>query len=292
MEFSLMRLSRFSLLAALLLGAVGCKEADLAPVVAKIPPLAFVRYINAVPDTLNTTVRWIDKVEFTPQTFTNVPFRGMGQGGYQGLEAGARTLRVFTYDPNLNSSTNGLGAETKQLTELTHTFEAGKYYTLLHLGYARTGSTPAQRVLVIEDQLPAASTSVSIRAIHAGLGIANVDLHATAATTTSLVGSTPAFANVGLTNGTTGISAYASRATGAFAIQAAAAGTTTSLVAAAAPAGVAGTTTADPIAGATVAGSVMTAIAFPATVTGSRAAAFATPGIVFYLDRQPPRTTP
>ena len=71
-----MRLSRFSLLAALLLGAVGCKEADLAPVVAKIPPLAFVRYINAVPDTLNTTVRWIDKVEFTPQTFTNVPFRG------------------------------------------------------------------------------------------------------------------------------------------------------------------------------------------------------------------------
>ena len=225
-----MRLSRFSLLAALLLGAVGCKEADLAPVVAKIPPLAFVRYINAVPDTLNTTVRWIDQVEFTPQTFTNVPFRGMGQGGYQGLEAGARTLRVFTYDPNLNSSTNGLGAETKLLTELTQTFEAGKYYTLLHLGYARTGSTPAQRVIVIEDQLPAANTSVSIRAIHAGLGIANVDLHATAATTTTLVGSTPAFANVGLTNGTAGISAYAARATGAFAIQAAAAGTTSVVV--------------------------------------------------------------
>jgi hypothetical protein len=36
----------------------------------------------------------------------------------------------------------------------------------------------------------------------------------------------------------------------------------------------------------------MTAIAFPATVSGSKAAAFATPGIVFYLDRQPPRTTP
>jgi len=292
MEFSLMRLSRLSLLAALLLGAVGCKEADLAPVVAKIPPLAFVRYINAVPDTLNTTVRWIDQVEFTPQSFTNVPFRGMGQGGYQGLEAGARTLRVFTYDPNLNSSTNGLGAETKLLTELTQTFEAGKYYTLLHLGYARTGSTPAQRVIVIEDQLPAASTSVSIRAIHAGLGIANVDLHATAATTTTLVGSTPAFANVGLTNGTAGISAYAARATGAFAIQAAAAGTTTSLVAAAAPAGVAGTTTADPIAGATVAGSVMTAIAFPAAVAGSKAATAATPSIVFFLDRQPARTTP
>jgi hypothetical protein len=292
MEFSLMRLSRFSLFAALVLGAVGCKEADLSPVVAKIPPLAFVRYINAVPDTLNTTVRWIDKVEFTPQTFANVPFRGMGQGGYQGLEAGARTLRVFTYDPALNTSNSPLGATTAQLTELTHTFEAGKYYTLLHLGYARAGQTPQQRVLVIEDQLPAANTNVSIRAIHAGLGIANVDLHATATTTTTLVGSTPAFANVGLTNGTTGISAYASRSTGAFAIQAAAAGTTGSLVAAAAPAGVAGTTTADPIAGATVAGSVMTAIAFPASVTGSRAAAAAAPSILFFLDRQPARTTP
>ncbi len=287
-----MRLSRFSLLAALLMGAVGCKEADLSPVVAKIPPLAFVRYINAVPDTLNTTVRWIDKVEFTPQSFTNVPFRGMGQGGYQGLEAGARTLRVFTYDPNLNTSNSPLGAETKQLTELTQTFEAGKYYTLLHLGYARTGSTPAQRVLVIVDQLPAQSTNVAIRAIHAGLGIANVDLHATAATTTALTSGSVAFANVGLTNGTAGISAYASRATGAFAIQAAAAGTTTSLVAAAAPAGVAGTTTADPIAGATVAGSVMTAIAFPAAVAGSKAAAAAAPSIVFFLDRQPARTTP
>jgi len=292
MEFSLMRLSRLSLVAALVLGAVGCKEADLAPVTAEIPPLAFVRYINAVPDTNNTVVRWIDQLEFTPQTFVNVPFRGLGQGGYQGLEAGARTLRVFTYDPNLNSSTNGLGATTAQLTELTYTYEPGKYYTLLHLGYARTGSTPAQRVLVIEDQLPAASTSVSIRAIHAALGVATVDVHATAATTTSLVGSTALFSNVALTNGTTGISAYASRAAGAFALQAATAGTTTSLVAGAAPAGVAGTTSADPIAGATVAGSVMTAIAFPASVTGSKAATAATPSILYFLDRHPARTTP
>ncbi|MFM8780477.1 MAG: hypothetical protein ACKOFO_03170, partial [Gemmatimonadota bacterium] len=179
-----------------------------------------------------------------------------------------------------------------QLTALTQPIDARTYNPLLHRAGAPTGSTPQQRVLVIEDQLPAASTSVSIRAIHAGLGIANVDLHATATATTTLVGSTPAFANVGLTNGTTGISAYAARAAGAFAIQAAATGTTTSLVAATAPAGVAGTTTADPIAGSTVAGSVMTAIAFPAAVAGSKAAAAAAPSIVFFLDRQPARTTP
>jgi hypothetical protein len=36
----------------------------------------------------------------------------------------------------------------------------------------------------------------------------------------------------------------------------------------------------------------MTAIAFPAAVAGSRAAAAAAPSILFFLDRQPARTTP
>jgi hypothetical protein len=36
----------------------------------------------------------------------------------------------------------------------------------------------------------------------------------------------------------------------------------------------------------------MTAIAFPAAVAGSKAATAATPSIVFFLDRQPARTTP
>ena len=44
-------------------------------------------------------------------------------------------------------------------------------------------------------------------------------------------------------------------------------------------------------AGATVGGSVLTAIAFPASVVGSPAAAAAAPSIVWYSDRQPPRTT-
>ena len=96
-----------------------------------------------------------------------------------------------------------------------------------------------------------------------------------------------------MTNGsTTGISAYLSRAAGAFAIQIAATGTTTSLAGTASPAGTAGTTAVNPVFGATVAGTTMTAIAFPATVSGSRAAAFGAPGIVFYGDRSVPRTAP
>ena len=279
-----MRLSRFALIAAAVVGVIGCTESGTDPVTAKIPPLAYVRYINAVPDTNNLTVRWIDQLDFSPMTFVNVPFRGMGQGGYQGLEAGSRTFRVFTYDPNLASSTAPTGATTQQIAQVTHNFTAGTYYTLLHVGYARTGSTPAQQVVILEDALPGVNTSVSLRAINAGLGLGALDFHATATATTTLVGSTPAITNVALNAS----SAYITRATGAFAIQGAATGTDVSLMGTLAPAGV---STGDPISGSTVPGSVMTAVAFPAAVAGSPAATASntTPGVVFYLDRQPPR---
>jgi hypothetical protein len=281
-----MRITRFALVGALLLGAAACQTDDGGPVTSKIPPLAFVRYINAVPDTNNLTVRWVDQLEFSPMTFVNVPFRGLGAGGYQGLEAGSRHFRVFTYDPRLSGGNTD--AVTAQMADTTFDFVAGQYYTILHLGYARTGQTPAQRVYILNDALPAANTLVSVRAIHAAIGVGAVDVFATAATGTALAGLTPAFTNVAY-NSTT---AYANVAVSSFgAAQVAATGTTTSLAAGAAPAGVAGTTSADPIAGSTVAGSVLTAVAFPASVAGSPAASFATPGIVWYSDRQPPRTT-
>ena len=281
-----MRIARISLVGALLLGAAACQTDDGSAVATKLPPLAFVRYINAVPDTNNLTVRFIDQLEYSPMTFVNVPFRGMGQGNYQALEAGSRRFRVFTYDPRLAGG--GTAAVTAQMADTTFTFEAGKYYTLLHLGYARAGQSPAQRVYILTDNLPAVNaTTVQVRAIHAGLGVGAVDIFTTAAANTSLVGATPAFTNVAFN----GVSAYASRATGAFAAQIALTGTTTSLAGALAPAGVAGTAAADPIAGATVGGSVLTAVAFPASVAGSPAAAAAAPSIVWFADRQPARTT-
>jgi len=87
-------------------------------------------------------------------------------------------------------------------------------------------------------------------------------------------------------------SAYTQFAPGAFALRVTAGGNAANILAsAAAPAGVTGTTSADPIAGATVAGSVLTAFVFPASVTGSLAAASAAPSVVYIADKQPPRTT-
>ena len=58
-----MRLSRFALLGVAVSAMVGCSEPSDGPTTPNTPPLAYVRYINAVPDTLNTTVRFIDQIE-------------------------------------------------------------------------------------------------------------------------------------------------------------------------------------------------------------------------------------
>jgi hypothetical protein len=281
-----MRFSKVSFfaLAAMALTACQTEDGKLAP--TEIPPLAFVRYINALPDTLATSVRFIDQVEFSPQTWVAVPFRGLGGGNYQGTQAGNRSFRIFTYQIVANTLAPAAG-NTVVLGEATHRFEAGKYYTVIISGFARAGASPQKSVRIIEDPLPTPGANIAVRAMHAGAGIGNVDIYITPTTTSAITG-TPAIA--GLAFG--GASAYASLAPAAFAVRVTAAGSTTPLISAAAPAGTAGTSTVNPIGGATQAGSVITAVAFPSSVAGSPAAASANPTVLFFIDRHPPRTAP
>jgi len=170
-----MRFARNFLLLTLAMGAVACADDDLGPTSAVIPPLAFVRYINATPDTLAHTVRWIDDIEFTPQTFTNVGYRAQGQGGFQGLRAGTRPFRVFTYQQNvLNFPVAG---NTTVLKDTTFNFVAGTYYTILYTGFTRTGSTPAAQLRIFEDNPPASPASgVLLRVFNVAYGL-NYDLY-------------------------------------------------------------------------------------------------------------------
>ncbi|MES2523334.1 MAG: DUF4397 domain-containing protein [Gemmatimonadota bacterium] len=277
-----MRFSPLAPLLVLLAAATACSKDD-GPTQSSLPPLAFVRYINAVPDTLNTTVRFIDQIEFTPQTFVNVPFRGLGGGGYQATEAGSRQFRVFTADfVNFTNAGN-----TPILVDTTLTFEAGKYYTLLHTGYARAGVTPKQRIVVMVDDIPTPGASIAIRTLNAGPNLGNLDVYYAPTTTTAISGAPAVAALPYLT-----ASPYRTQAPAAFAALIAASGGTTALGAAAAPAGTAGTLTFNPIAGATIAGSAMTAVAFPSSVAGSRAVSFTTPGVVIFTDNRPPTTAP
>lgn len=286
-----MRIARFGILGALVLSAVGCQTDDGGPTTPNIPPLAFVRYINAVPDTFNLTLRFIDQVEFVPQTTANVAYRGMNQGGYQGTEAGTHRFRVFTFDPALNTSNSPLGATSEMLADTSFTFVAGQYYTILHAGFSRAGQLPAQKMYILEDAI-ATPTGISIRAINAAIGmpagVSALDGFLTDTAAGTPLAGAPAFANIAYATA----SAYSSVTAAITAARFAATGTTVSLAAANAPAGTAGTLTADPIAGATVAGSVLTAVGFGPAVPGSRAAASATASVVWFQDRQPARTVP
>ena len=57
-----MRIARFGILGALVLGAAACQTDDGGPTTPDIPPLAFVPYSNAVPGTNNTTVGCVSEL--------------------------------------------------------------------------------------------------------------------------------------------------------------------------------------------------------------------------------------
>lgn len=277
-----MRISKFPLLVAVLaLGAVGCTTDDGALTASSTPPLAYVRYVNALPDTMNTTVRFVDYLEFTPQTFVNVAYRDYGQGLYQGLKTGSRHFKVF----NSDIATFSTAGNTAVLADETLTFDAGKYYTILFTGYARGGS---KKIVVFEDVLPAPGSNVALRVLNANTGLGAVDVYKLAAAGDAVSG-TPLFAAVAEQK----YSSYQTFAPGAFALRATNAASPAGLgtTGTTAPAGTAGTTLVDPVWGATVAGTVMTAMVFPASVTGSMAVAAAAPSIVYIVDKLPPRTT-
>jgi len=77
-------------------------------------------------------------------------FRGMNPY-YQGIEAGNRTSRC-SWD-----GTDPAIASTLML-ERTFAFTVNTSYTFLAYGYARTGQTPAKKVLVTTDAPPAVVT--------------------------------------------------------------------------------------------------------------------------------------
>jgi hypothetical protein len=124
-----MKLTRIALLfvAAVALGA--CDEAGTDPILAPTPALAYTRFIHAVPDTSGTDWSFIDRIDYSPKVF-GLAYRGFSH--YQGTFPGARKLRIFP------SSTN-MAVTSAHLIDETINLEAGKYYTIIHTGFARTG---------------------------------------------------------------------------------------------------------------------------------------------------------
>jgi hypothetical protein len=260
------------------LAAAACSEDEVT--VESRPPLAGVRYINAVPDTGRLDFKMVDQLEYSANSNSGTGGLAFREGTeYFPTEAKARHIKVFSLADTLITTVQQV------LVDTTITFEANKNYTLLLAGTARNRQA---RLRVIEDTPPASlgANDVAVRAYNAGAG--PIDAWVVASTTTALSG-TPTFSSVA----DLAASTYRTQAAGAFAVRVASPGTTTALASLQAAAGAAGTALQNPTAGATVPGTVFSAYIFPRSVAGSRApqtAAFNTAGVQLFVDKLPPNT--
>lgn len=275
---------RFSL-CCVALAAVGCKKD--ATFMEVLPPQAAIHWMEAVPDTSQMDIRPIDIV--SNAGLFDAVFRGSNMF-YQGIEAGNRHIRVFMSGPNPAITSVPILDTTLSLT-------SPNAYTVIHTGFARTGSSPGRVLWVVPDaSADPGAGNVGLRVLHAGVGMASVDVQFTRHATDTLLDA-PAVPNLAYKGIGTYITVlHDSLATDTLRIVVTAAGTKAPvLFTLKLPRGLAGTTTSNPIAGASVAGSVITAVLVPASVGGSTApqgGAFAAPSAVFLVDRRPPNTIP
>src|SRR6266852_6123462 len=264
---------RFSLIGCLAVAATACSKD--ATFVETNPPQASLHWINAIADTGALDMRPIDIV--TNAGLFSASFRSSNMF-YQGIDAGARKIRVFVHDSNPAIAGVPIFDATFTVT-------------------ANTGYTPARAFNVIPDNPAApAAGQIGYRIIHAGAGLGNLDVNFVRHAADTLPDA-PQIGNVAyLAVGTYAMVARDSAATDSLRIVVTAAGTKAPrLVNLKLPVGIAGTDSTNPIAGTRIAGSVITAVIVPASGVGSRApqgGAFAAPSTVFLVDRRPPNTAP
>lgn len=152
-----MKLNRFSILLAAMVPLVAC-EKDTGGTPTVLPPLAYVRYVNAVSDLNSLDLRFVDFVEGSPN-FTNVAFRQFTP--YQAAYAGTRQLRLFTNPLAYQTGPSGNGSinvaspseasaiAAQVLRDTTVVLAPNTYYTIYALGQsgivpvAGTGCPPA-----------------------------------------------------------------------------------------------------------------------------------------------------
>jgi hypothetical protein len=287
-----MRFQRLIIAVIVACGVSACAK-DVTGVTNTPPPLAYVRYINAVSDTFDMDFRAVDQVSYS-QPFLNTAFRGLGDGNYQGYQAGSRHIRIFLDPAPANTSVPVDPAVVSTvMIDTTVSLAAGTYYTFVHIGGARAGAPVKEKLWIITDALPTQSTAtVAYRIINVAPVQGAVDVYVRADGTTPLTGA-PTASSLAFQSATT----YLSQAPGGFVIRLTAPGTLTPVGAAtgyALQVGTAGTTLADPIFGSGQGGSILTAFIFdasPANVITNPVTFFGTLGVVYFPDMQPPRTT-
>jgi hypothetical protein len=257
---------------------------------------AFIRFVNAVPDSGGQDWRFVDQVEGSPVTL-NLTFRGVFPGAsYQAAASGTRHLRIFqsaldqTFaDPTLASP----AIVSTVFIDSTFTLTAGTHYTIAAVGNLRSKTA---KLLILTDSYTDPGSNVSLRVVNLNAS-PSLDVYASATGGTSALPSSPLVAALA----SYAASPWNTSAPGPLALRANAAGSTTlpAMVDVTAPAGIAADRSLDltAVGGSTIAGSAFTAFVFPAAVPGSFAANVVaatcptrctTAGMVFAVDKYPP----
>jgi uncharacterized protein DUF4397 len=278
-----MRLSRLVALFVAVVAIAGCGSDKVTD--PSFPPLAGVRFINAVNDTSALDIRAIDQVQFSPVA-NGLAYRGATE--YQPTEAKDRHFRVFVTSQSVPIASNPIDDETIS-------FAADGRYTLLLTGSART---PGSVKFVVITDAPPTPPAGQIAVRTSNLSAGAIDNYIVDSVTTPIAGA-PTIANVA----PGAQSAYIVRATGKQASRVTPAGSATVSASQQGPPApiLAG---AIPAAGVTSAGSAFTIMYFPAGVSGSPTApttgnsrctataplvplASCVPTVVWFVDRQP-----
>jgi hypothetical protein len=290
-----MRRTRIGLTFASIAALAGCSADASKVIIANPGPLAYVRFINAIPDSGSQDWRFVDAVEGSPTTMA-LPFRGIFPGAsYQSAAPGSRHLKVFqsSLDPTFADPTKTTpGIVSTVFVDSTFTLTAGTHYTIIAIGSLRSKTA---KFLILTDNYTDPAANVAVRVVNAGATA--YDIYGSPSGGTSTLPSSPMISALAAFTGST----WTSMTPGALALRVNATGSKTlpALIDATAPAG-------DPadkvlnltaIGGSTIAGSAFTAFVFPAAVTGSLAANVVagtcptrctTPGIVYAVDKYPP----
>lgn len=274
----LMRGARASVM-LLLLGACG----DSTGVDATSSQKAFMRYVNAMPDTLGVDFHAVDIVENSPYIATT--FRDIKQAGYTPVAAGARHFRVFLSNPSAPVAST----VSQVLVDTTLTLETGAHYTITEAGFARAGLEPRATFVVFPENLPTPPPGqIAVRVFNLAAGLGSVDVYASPSATGALP-PTPLFANASFLTPTTWVNVDTSKALTFRATTAGAGSLAVPLATVAAPAGDVGTSSLDPIPGSAIAGSVFTVYVFSRSSPGTLApqtTEFLVPAMVVVPDVQ------
>lgn len=292
-----MRGIRIGLALASVVTLASCSGDASKVFVADQGQVAYIRFVNAIPDSGSQDWRFVDAVEGSPNTL-NLAFRGIFPGAtYQSAAAGVRHLKIFqsaldqTYaDPNLASP----ALVSTVFLDSTFTLTAGTHYTIIAVGNLRAPRTA--KFVILTDNFADPSVNVAVRVVNLGAA-PSLDVYASPTGGSSALPASPLVPSLASYSA----SPWSNSPPAALALRANAAGSKTlpAMVDAVAPAGVPADKVLNltAIGGSTIAGSVFTAFIFPAAVTGSLAANVVagtcptrctTPGVVFAVDKYPP----